>query len=89
MKNTKTLRYIYTYGIIRSLIVLIIGSVLYVISYNNPEDSSITDDNTKYEEMRKWQKHFFMYLSSALIVFDGIIMFFSSIIYLLRFYKLS
>jgi amino acid transporter len=67
---------IYMYYIILSLIVLIIGCVLYVISYNNPEDTPITGDNTQYEEMKKWQKYFFIYLSSLI---DSIIMFFSYI----------
>ena len=67
---------IYMYGIILSLIVLIIGFVLYLMSYNKTEDTPITGDNTKYEEMKKWQKYFFIYLSSSLIVFDGVIMFF-------------
>ena len=70
---------IYMCGIVLSLNVLIIGCVLYVVSYNKPEDTPITSYNTQYEEMKKWQKFFFIYLSSSLIVFDGVIMFFSYI----------
>ena len=72
-KNLK----IYKYGNILSLIVLVVGCVLYLMSYNNPEDTPITGDNSQFEEMKKWQKYFFVYLSSSLIVFDGIIIFFS------------
>ena len=50
-----------------------------MVTYNNPEDTPVRGDNTQYEEMKKWQKCFFIYLSSLLIVFDGIIIFFSYI----------
>ena len=66
-------------GIILSLNVLMVDCVLYAVSYNDPEDTPITSGNTQYEEMKKLQKYFFIYLLSSLIVFDGVIMFFSYI----------
>ena len=65
---------IYIYGIVFSLVVLISGIVMFFIW---KASSPTQQGSDKYQEMLRYQKTFFFYLSPSLVIFDGVIMFFS------------